>query len=32
MLLNVFAAKFSIAQERIELELRMLDPKAGTRH
>jgi hypothetical protein len=32
MLVNVLAAEFSIAQEPIELELRMLDPKAGTRH
>jgi hypothetical protein len=32
MLVNVLAAEFSIARERIELELRMLDPKAGTRH
>jgi hypothetical protein len=32
MLVNALAAEFSIAQERIELELRMLDPKAGTRH
>ena len=32
MMVSLLAAEFSIAQSQIRIEIRMLDPKGGTRH